>query len=257
MKIEDFRQFSTRLAAAAQEHEAVRALILVGSSAMTERQPDAYSDHDFFLVTTDGQQEAFRQDVGWLPDADHIVLTLRETEHGLFVLYDWPHVLEFAVFDEAEFLQYARLNAYKVYVDKGDFGAAAARIASANTLHPPERNAAHHFGKFVQHMMVGAGRFRRGEVLSAHAHIKDWGLTALLHLLHEYLPAPHPEAIDKLDVYRRFSMAYPEIGHALQALLVQNPLQAAQGMLRLAAQHLSEAETYPAAAIAVASAYCK
>jgi hypothetical protein len=61
--------------------------------------PDEWSDHDFFVITPPGGQEALREDLSWLPRADRVALSFRETGHGLVVLYDDGHLLEFAVFE--------------------------------------------------------------------------------------------------------------------------------------------------------------
>jgi hypothetical protein len=55
--------------------------------ARRDYEPDRWSDHDFFVITTPGEQEAFRADPSWLPDRERIVLSYRETPHGVKALY--------------------------------------------------------------------------------------------------------------------------------------------------------------------------
>ncbi len=59
------------------------------------------SDHDFFVVTVTGQQEAFRTDLSWLPDHQRIAFWFRKSPHALRAVFDSGHLLEFVLFDEA------------------------------------------------------------------------------------------------------------------------------------------------------------
>ena len=110
-------------------------LVLAGSSAETARR-DEWSDHDFLLITQDGTPERFRTDLAWLPDADAIGYWFRETAHGLKVLYRGGLLLEFAVFDRAEFATCA-LNHYAVVIDRGGVAEAASVVATNNTVARP------------------------------------------------------------------------------------------------------------------------
>ena len=117
MDLERYRSFTRQLRARLESDTRVLGLVAVGSMAEAGRTPDAWSDHDFFVITVPGVQESFRQDLAWLPDAERIVLKVRETAHGLKVLYEDGHLLEFAIFDEAE-LHLARVNDYRVLLDR-------------------------------------------------------------------------------------------------------------------------------------------
>src|SRR4051812_48367660 len=80
--------------------------------------PDDWSDHGFFVISSAGEQERLRGDLSWLPRHDGVALAFRETEHGLNVIYDDGHLLEFAVFDLDE-LGLAGINRYRVLLDRG------------------------------------------------------------------------------------------------------------------------------------------
>ena len=99
MEPEAFRGWTARLSEGLQVDNRVIGLVMLGSSADVGRVPDQWSDHDFFVITHPGAQEAMRQDLDWLPDPDQIVLNVRETAHGLKVLYADGHLIEFAIFD--------------------------------------------------------------------------------------------------------------------------------------------------------------
>jgi len=102
MESDAFRNWTERLHAKLGADARVIGLVMLGSSAEAQRTPDAWSDHDFFVITHPGTQEALRTHLDWLPEPDQIVLRPRETKHGLKVLYDDGHVIEFAVFDLQE-----------------------------------------------------------------------------------------------------------------------------------------------------------
>src|SRR5215468_6331939 len=56
----------------------VLGLVFLGSSSGEPPAPDAFSDHDLFVVTRPGAQERFRTDLSWLPNAADLVLSFRE-----------------------------------------------------------------------------------------------------------------------------------------------------------------------------------
>src|SRR5690606_13079567 len=116
----------------------VQGLVLLGSTANQSHPPDQWSDHDFFVITTSGDQEHFRTSFGWLPDCEAIVLTVRETAHGLKVLYDSGHLLEYAVFDLDEIAQ-AKANEYLVAFDRNGVTDAMEDIVT-----PPDRGSDSH-----------------------------------------------------------------------------------------------------------------
>ena len=94
--------FIDALIAQLEADPAVLGLVLAGSSAEPHRR-DRWSDHDFLVITQDGTPEAYRTDLSWLPFAEDIGFSFRETAHGLKVLYRSGLFIEFAVFDRSEF----------------------------------------------------------------------------------------------------------------------------------------------------------
>src|SRR5262249_45257236 len=94
-----FAAFTAALVARLEADPDVIALVMVGSASGLPPAPDEFSDHDFFVITRTGAQERFRCECAWLPDAESIALSFRDTAHGLKVLYASGHIAEFAVFD--------------------------------------------------------------------------------------------------------------------------------------------------------------
>ncbi len=78
-----YEAFTESLRVRLEEDPRVLGLVALGSMARQDYEPDRWSDHDFFVITRSGEQEAFRGDRSWLPRSDRIVLSYRETPHGV------------------------------------------------------------------------------------------------------------------------------------------------------------------------------
>ena len=196
--------------------------------AAIDYEPDEWSDHDFFVITAAGGQEELRRDLSWLPRHDEIALSFQETAHGLKVLYDDGHLLEFAVFDLEE-IGLAGVNRYRVLLDRGGVEERMREVAARPREKPPDE---HLFGMFVTSVQVGVGRTRRGERLSG-AFFAVWGTRYLCALLARVLPAPERALLDDLDALRRFERVYPELGAEIRSAL-DDP----QALLALAEREL-------------------
>jgi hypothetical protein len=247
MDLDVYHHFTRRLQAHLEGDPRVLGLVALGSMAEIARLPDAWSDHDFFVITTPGSQEMFRSDLSWLPDGDQIALRIRETAHGLKVLYGSGHLLEFAVFDETE-LAAVHANDYRVLMDRAAITSIMAQIASPT---PPDAgyDAARDLAMVLALIYVGAGRYARGEHLSAHAFVKLYVLHHLLPLLAHLLDSEHKTRLDTLDPFRRFEQVFPQAGADINRALLMPPLEAAQALLTLAERIAQPAlPDYPAQA---------
>ena len=252
MNLADYHQFTQELRLKLAGDDRVIALIALGSMAQRDYEPDEWSDHDFFVITIQGVQEDMRQDLSWLPYADNIIFHFRETEHGIKVLYRGGHLLEFAVFNKDE-LQIARLNRYRVLLDKVELAPKLAELELATQdfvtqarVEPDQR-----FAEFLMNVLVGIGRQARGEQLSGRQFIKTYALTHLLHMLAALKPAEQAHLLDNLDPFRRFEQVYPALGAEINQILVMDTLTAAQNLLALAVRELRPSLTdFPEAAVA-------
>jgi lincosamide nucleotidyltransferase len=257
MNAKDYNRFTDTLVQNLTADDRVIGLVAAGSMANTSHAPDQWSDHDFWVVTVPGVQEHFRTDLCWLPDRDQIVLSFRETEHGLKVLFAGGHMIEFAVADVQEF-DVMHINSYRILLDRERIaGRLEAMRARTQAWSASQRsNPTFLFGQFITNLWVGFGRYQRGEQLSAHHFIKFSALTHLLPLLAEYAQAEHPELLDNLDPFRRFEQAFPALGAEINALLLQPAPQAALGLLAVADQHLSASlPGYPETAVTMIRTY--
>lgn len=219
------------------EHDQdVVGLVLAGSSAHTSRR-DQWSDHDFLLITQDGTPERYRTDLQWLPDADTIGWWFRETAHGLKVLYRGGLLLEFAVFDRAEFASCA-LNHYAVVIDRGGVAESAATVRE-RSMAPRIVNHGNEFHNFLSLLYIATGRARRGELLSANVLVRSYAVDHLLWLSRALLSDAERAPLDELDVWRRFETADAPLAAAIDRALAQPVESAARSLLDVADHHVA------------------
>jgi hypothetical protein len=233
-----YRAFTAALVEGVAADERVVGLVAVGSMAERDYGPDEWSDHDFFVVVRPGEQEALRRSLDWLPRPDEIALSFRETEHGLKVLYENGHLLEFAVFDLDE-VALAGVNRFRVLLDRGGVAARMQEVADATAARPRDSDE-RVFGMLVTAVLVGAGRHRRGEELSGAYFVKGLAVRHLLELLARAVPAERTSLLDDLDAFRRFDLVHPVLARELAGLLRSDTLAAARGLLTLTERELRE-----------------
>ena len=251
MNSADYAKFTAQLQANLTADVRVLGLVGLGSMADKSRR-DEYSDHDFYVIVQSGQQEAFRQDLSWLPDVEQIAFQFRETEHGLKVMYTNGHLLEFAVFDEAE-LRASKSTVYDILLDRSNI---AEIMPATLTTEVPARDFQKELLHALSLLQVGAGRYARGEHLSGHIFIKSYTLMHLLPVLIEYVETERPDQLDPLDAFRRFSFAYPELGNELDAIMHLSPIQTAQKLVALIRHYLvPRMPDFPEQAVAVLETY--
>ncbi len=208
--------------------------MLVGSTAETKRV-DEWSDHDFFVITEEGEQEGLRQNLTWLPNSDSIAFSFRETEHGLKVVYNSGAVLEFAIFSCDE-LRSCTVNHHRLAYGNEIVKQA---LAQATKRLPPVvvGDDLADFRHFLSVLVIQVGRARRGETITAGQGIHGTATTALLKVLTRQLPAD--PRLDKLDVSRRFEFVQPEIGKEIAKALTQEPEAAARDLLKISEKFLA------------------
>jgi len=235
MDLESYRNYTQKLQKSLEADSRVLGLVAVGSMAEQKRIPDNWSDHDFFVITESGVQEEFRQNLSWLPEHEHIILQIRETEHGLKVLYDDAHLLEFAIFDTDE-LYRAKINDYRVLIDHIGISETIKKLVLNSEPAPLDSNRA--FSLFLSLLLVGSGRTARGEILSGHAFIKQYALSNLLSLIIAVVPFEADAPLDNLDPFRRVERAFPQLTQEIHSALLLEPIASAQALLQIAQAHI-------------------
>lgn len=236
---ERFAELSRGLTAGVRGCEHLAGLVLLGSSAdAAAARRDEWSDHDFFAIAAPGEGPTARQALDWLPDPERIVLHAREGELGFAVLYDDGHLMEFAV-AEADELPGALATDATVAVDDGERRVTAlvtqarAAAASADTF-----DAANDIRLTLLKLLVGTGRARRGELLSAGDFVRTWAVKHLVRAIRgRYGTASATR--DRIDPMRRFERDFPEWGAEIaQALAL--PVEPAARRLFVLARRLEE-----------------
>jgi len=236
MEAEDYDRFTDELLASLSARPEVLGLVALGSMAARDYRPDRWSDHDFYVVVPAEDAERFRTDLGWLPRRDQVVLALRETAHGLKVLYDDAHLLEFAVFSPDE-LAASTAGRSRVLLDRGGVTESVERISTRVRPTDGAVDVRFEVAMFATNVLVGMGRWHRGERLSGRAHVEAWALGHLLRAL-STLPSERAGVLDGLDARRRFEVAHPELGAELDGALSQPLPETSRRLLSLAGRVL-------------------
>jgi hypothetical protein len=249
-----FQTFTDQLLTGLSSEPQVIGLVTLGSTSGQAPAPDAFSDHDFFVITATGAQERFRNDLGWLPDAGGVVLAFRETPHGVKALYSNGHLVEFAVFDLDELAE-ARVNRLRVLLDRSDVTARMERVraitaATAGMEQPDEKWQA---GQFLTNLVAGAGRAARGELLSGHQLVRASAIGHLVPLLRARVDLEQANSLDSLDPFRRLELALPDVCEELERALRSPVITAARALLEIAARERPDIVS-PAARAAVGKA---
>jgi hypothetical protein len=255
MNTAQYQRFTDHLLQTLSAYPQVCGLVTVGSMAAVDYMPDEWSDHDFFLIVEPGGQEFFRTDFRWLPDPDDIVFSYRETAHGVKVFYRSAHLVEFAVFDRQE-LSLARINRYRVLLDRGGIEALMSGIRQETIAATHVSDRMWLFGQFLSNLLVGVGRHRRGELMSAFVFVKYNAARHLALLCHQCLESPTKNLLDNLDPFRRLERAFPEESRILSELLRLDTPQSAVALLGFAQERLAhKIPGYPAAAVEAVGAF--
>jgi len=235
MNTTDFLEFREQLRVNLNEIDTVIGLAFVGSAAETSRA-DEWSDHDFFVFATDGSADELRQNISWLPNYGDISLFVRETEHGLKVIYNNGHVLEFAIFEDD--WELSGVNSYEVTLDKTRI---EQRLSAAQDRSVPKSiDVYREFSLFLAHLLIGTGRFRRGELLSARQFINSFCLNSVIRLVTELCPptSGSDSCVDNQNPFRRFEIRYPELAQELETIQRMDLEGGASALLELVINNL-------------------
>jgi hypothetical protein len=237
-----YDRFADDLVTAARRDPDVIGLVAMGSFADRTHSPDEWSDHDLWLITKPGAAARLREDIGWLPDADRIVGHFIETEHGRSIVYEDGHLIEMAVFESGD-LAIASANDYRVLYDTtGGLEAELAAIVARTTAQGEDPGRAEHAaGRFITTLIIGLGRYGRGELISAGELIREHALAALLRVIADYGPPPEEDVLDNLDPHRRVEIAYPVLATRIDVALRRPVDETAAALLEIARELVVDA----------------
>ncbi len=251
MQSEQYQKLTRQLQHKLEAYGDVIALLAMGSMAGNTRKPDEWSDHDFFVITETGKQQAYRDSKMWLPQPERIVLHFQDTLHGCKALYDDAHLMEYAIFDTTELLE-ARIDDYQILFDKANISTKLTDL----TVSTQTNDSAVMLSGILANMVVGIGRYGRGEQLSANTFIKQYAFNALVLLAWDVLPTTNPSARDLFDASRRFEQGYPELSQQLSTILLMPIPQASLALLDvIESKFAPELPNFPEQAITVIREY--
>ncbi len=238
-------RFEARLAALVAALEArteVVGVVGFGSTADRDRV-DEWSDHDLAVLTEPGAEDRYRQALDWLPDPDAVALSVVDRHDGVTLVFDDGGVMEFGVATPDAFAGWAGRDA-EVLLDRAGVAAIVARMVARPT--PGESvDVGAETRVALAKLLIGVGRARRGELLTASRNIRGEAVEHLLAAFAAALPGDRA-ALDGLDPHRRFERVHPELGARVEAALRLDPEAAARELLTLAEEHLGERDDFPA-----------
>lgn len=246
----------------------VLGVVLLGSAADRARA-DEWSDVDLWLVVPEGSQDRYREDLSWLPGHERVVLVARETEHGRVVVFDDGRLVELAVASPDEIRAHFRASHWRVALDRRGVAELVASIAVPPPV-PDRERARRALAMLCGRMLVGVGRARRGETLSAGELTRSLAVADVLVALRELHPpgAPgpllgtsgtegadsEPSAVpghlDPLDPRRRVELVYPRQAAQLAAACRFGVEECARRLLDLAEEWFGAEPEWPAAGVA-------
>lgn len=231
---ERFTRFIELLTATAVSRPDIVGLVGMGSTAQRDRV-DEWSDHDFALVTEPGAEERYRSELSWLPGDASIALSVVEHHGGVKVIYDDGHVLEFGITSLHGLAEWAG-NTSDVFYDTGGVADAfAAMVARPFPAGAPDD--ARDIRLVLTQVLIGVGRYRRGEVLSAGESVRAEALAPLLRVLGRRLDGDR-WMLDSLDPRRRFEFVHPALAARIAASLEGDVESAGRELLAIAETEL-------------------
>ena len=231
-----FEALSAGLAAGVRDRDGLIGLVLLGSASDdAAARRDEWSDHDFFALIEAGRGPQVRPDLGWLPDAERIVLTAREGEIGFVAIYEDGHVFEFA-FSEPGELDGSLVREASVVVDD-DAGTTATLVAQARArADAGDRfDPANDVRLVLVKLLIGVGRARRGEVLNAGNFVRGWAVQCLVRAIRGRFASRSTPLRDTIDPARRFERDFPDWASRIAAALeapVEDAARALFGLTR-------------------------
>ena len=200
----EFEDYTERLRASLESVPEVVGLVTLGSTADPAFR-DQWSDHDFWIITKPGAQDALVEDLSWLPDYENILFEISHRPHGRTILFRNRHKVEFAVFDTSE-IGSAKIERYRVLIDRDHIAELIGNV------HLETQRGAILRPEALENLYVllwsACESYARGEILHARQYIDGFAINQLLNILQS-------ESVDErknaLDPRRRIEMRAPEL----------------------------------------------
>jgi hypothetical protein len=232
MDAAQFDNYTEQLRTSLESVREVLGLVVLGSTADSTLR-DEWSDHDFWIITEVGKQDALLEDLSWLPDYENIAITVKHLPHGRTIIFRNRHKVEFAIFDATE-VGAGKVDRYRVLIDRN-------RIAElVAAIHDETRRQAQTKPDALENLCVvlwsACERHMRGELLSARQYLDGFAIDRLLSLISN--TEPRDKIKDVLDARRRVEQRSPKLAAELMAVRAQPVPQAALELLEIAEREL-------------------
>lgn len=237
MNSTDYQNFLDELTSTLEADPLVLGLIALGSTADAASR-DRWSDHDFWIITSPGNQSRYLDTFSWLPRADDILFTVRHGISYRAVLYGSRHRAEYAVFAPEEAVR-GKVERFRVLIDRRDVGSLAESVRlrthkeRASTLAKPDM-----LENLCLLLWAACEKWERGERLSAQRYIQ-FSLDAFLDLLLARNCLSKSHAADGLDARRRLEQIEPALGRELGRISMLAPAGAGVALIDLAQKELA------------------
>ena len=230
MNSAEYEQFTATLLRTLEVDPAVLGLVALGTMAEPTWR-DAWSDHDFWVVTQPGRQERLLDDLDWLPNSDAILVRARHGSRHYSVMYRSGHRAEFAVFDQEEAAT-GTVTVYRVLFDRADVAEVVTRaLEHGRPQSWSEARGVFVFDNFLVLLCTAVARWRRGEQLSARRYLDQFALDSLLALA-----LTDSADRDPVDPRRHIERRRPRLAQALESLACRPVPEGAIAMLDFAQQ---------------------
>ena len=224
------------IAASLAAREDALALLALGSVGLDTGRIDAHSDLDFFVLVRPQAKGRYLADLAWLDAAHRVVWSFRNTPDGFKALMEDGVFCEFAVFEPAE-LPHIPFAPGRFVWRRDEVDPTCAH--SARPL-PQPADPDWLAGEALSNLIVGLGRYARGERLAAMRLIQMNALERLLQLLEQRAERADTPS-DPFSVDRRIEQRRPELKGLLPVLAggYQNTPAAALALLVELERHTS------------------
>jgi len=214
------------IAAAVSASGRALGLLALGSAAETARL-DAWSDLDFFVIARPGAKAALVEDLTWLGAAAPLGHAFRNTGDGWKALFADGVFCEFAVFEPRELAAIPFAPGRLVWRDAA-FDPALAEPAPRPKAEAPDDDW--QVGEALTNLLVGLGRWHRGERASAFRFIQVYAVDRVIALAGREAPAG---GADPFSPERRVEARLPALAPDLAAMMpgVDRSPEAARAVL--------------------------
>lgn len=191
------------------------ALIGLGSVGIDIERLDPWSDLDFFAIVEDGYKGRFLDDLNWLEAVSPIVFAFRNTPDGHKALFGDGVFCEMAVFEQAELVRIpfsrGRIVWKQPWVDD------SIAVPARPEPDPPAHTTGWLLGEALTNLLVGLGRFRRGEKLSAMRLVQSHAVDRLIELA-QMVEGERLVPRDAFNPDRRVELRFPDLAGELPLL---------------------------------------